>query len=333
MTQTAERTITASLPYFGCRPFLRRAVESILAQTHGDLTLIVLNDGEEPCPWDLLADIKDPRLVRFDLDANRGRYFADAVALTATSDRYFMVQDADDWSSLNRAALLYGVLRDNNAGAVFSALNQYVAGKPRKDGTPQCTLAPQPQLTHIAYHVGLYRTESLRAIGGYYGGFRFGYDTLITGLLSLTTKLCYVDAPLYHRDLRDGSLSTSPDTGLTSQAREHVRTELEARYAQAYEGFQQYLAGCRSIDELCRQIALAASANVTADDARALAVQSDRLRAQLNARTGCRPARRRGAASVPTVKAPDPAGRDLLHPMSGGAPVLSWRFGLSGHRE
>ena len=34
---TAERAITVSMPYFGCRPFLRRAVESILAQTHNDL--------------------------------------------------------------------------------------------------------------------------------------------------------------------------------------------------------------------------------------------------------------------------------------------------------
>src|ERR1700729_1819257 len=179
MMPAAERAITVSLPYFGCRPLLRRAVESILAQTHGDLTLIVLNDGEQPGPWDLLADIKDRRLVRFDLDANRGRYFADEVALSATSDRYFMIQDADDWSSLDRAALLYEALREDNAGAAFSAIERYVAGEPHELSTPGCTLPPLPQLTSIAYHFGLYRTQSLRAIGGYYGGFRFGYDTVI----------------------------------------------------------------------------------------------------------------------------------------------------------
>jgi GT2 family glycosyltransferase len=69
-------------------------------------------------------------------------------------------------------------------------------------------------------------------------------------------------------------------------------------------GFCEYVAGCRSLDELCQHIALAASASVTADDARALAVQSDRLRAQLNARTRDRRASRRGAAPVPPLKAP-----------------------------
>src|ERR1039457_1012362 len=84
-----ERGITVSLPYFSDRPFLRRAVESVLGQTHGDLTLIVVNDGDLPEPWDLLADINDPRLVRFDLGAHRGRFFADAVALAPVSLPYF----------------------------------------------------------------------------------------------------------------------------------------------------------------------------------------------------------------------------------------------------
>jgi glycosyltransferase involved in cell wall biosynthesis len=285
MTSAAERAITVSLPYFGCRPYLRRAVESILAQSHRDLTLIVLNDGEQPGPWDLLADIKDRRLIRFDLDANRGRYFADAVALSATSDRYFMVQDADDWSELDRAALLYEVLRENNAGAAFSAIVSYSTGRPRKVSCPACTLAPPPQLTPIAYHFGLYRTQSLRAIGGYHGGFRLGYDTLIPSLLSLTCRLGYVDVPLYHHDRREGSLSTSPDTGMTSQARREVLTRLEALYEQAYAGFCEYVAGRCSLDKLRRLTAAAVGADVTAEDARALAVQSARLRAQLAART------------------------------------------------
>lgn len=308
MTPAAERAITVSMPYFGCRPFLRRAVESILAQTHGDLTLIVLNDGEEPGPWDLLADIKDRRLVRFDLDANRGRYFADAVALSATSDRYFMVQDADDWSSLDRAALLYEVLRENNAGAAFSAINRYAAGRPRQHSSPECLLAPPTQLTPIAHHFGLYQTRSLRAIGGYYGGFRFGYDTLIPGLLSLTSRLAYIDVPLYHHDLREGSLSTSRDTGMTSQARREVRDRLEVIYEKAYEGFREYVSGGRSLDELCELTAAAASAFVTAEDAHSLTAQSARLRAQLATRAaGGRSAPHQGAAWRRPARAPEDA--------------------------
>lgn len=305
MTSAAERSITVSAPYFGCRAFLRRAVESILAQTHADLTLIVLNDGEQPAPWDLLADIKDRRLVRFDLDANRGRYFADAVALSATSDRYFMIQDADDWSSLDRAELLYEALRENYADAAFSAINRYTAGTWRKHSTPQCILPPLPRLTPVAYHFGLYRTESLRAIGGYYGGFRFAYDTVIAGLLSLTARLAYVGVPLYHHDPREGSLSSSPDTGMASEARKEVLAKLEVIYERAYAAFCEYTAGRCGLDELRRLTAAAASANVTAEDARALTVQSDRLRAQLADRsTSARSGLRRSARSTSAAKTP-----------------------------
>src|SRR5262249_12081354 len=158
------RAITVSLPYFRCRPFLRRAVDSILGQTHHEITLIVMNDGETPEPWDLLADIKDSRLVRFDLDANRGRYFADAVALAATSDRYFMIQDADDWSSLERAALLYEVLREDHAEAAFSAVNEYRAGEFMRRTYVMRAEMQLPRLKHSPYHFGLYQTRALRAI-------------------------------------------------------------------------------------------------------------------------------------------------------------------------
>jgi GT2 family glycosyltransferase len=225
--------------------------------------------------------------------------------LSATSDHYFMVQDADDWSSLDRLALLYEVLRENNADAAFSAVNEYANGKPKKLSCPGCTLAPRPQLTPIAYHFGLYRTQPLRAIGGYCGGFRVGYDSLIPGLLSLTSRIAYVDAPLYHRELREGSLSTSPETGMASQARREVVARLEALYEQAYGGFCEYVAGRRSLDELRRLTAAAVGANMTAEDAHALAVQSARLRAQLAAgAAGGRHRPRRRAATNGPVKAP-----------------------------
>src|ERR1051326_6628430 len=165
-----ERGITVSLPYLTGRPSLRRAVESVLGQTHGDLTLIVINDSGPPEPRDLLADIKGPRLVRFDLGANRGRYFADAVALAASDDQYFMAQDAGDWSSPDRAALLYETLREENAGGAFCAINEYpaetvagvagtagVAARPVKLSFADCAQAPRPPLVPLSHQPGLHQ--------------------------------------------------------------------------------------------------------------------------------------------------------------------------------
>ncbi len=73
-----------TIPSYGAIQLLRRAVDSILAQTHRNLTLLVINDGNPTPLWPALADIDDARLVRFDMDTNRGRYFADGVAIAAT---------------------------------------------------------------------------------------------------------------------------------------------------------------------------------------------------------------------------------------------------------
>jgi glycosyltransferase involved in cell wall biosynthesis len=235
---SGERGITVSLPYFACRSYLRRAVESVLGQTHGDLTLIVVNDGDLTEPWDLLADIKDRRLVRFDLGANRGRYFADAVALAATEDQYFMVQDAGDWSSPDRAALLYEVLREGNAGAAFSAVNEYpsavvsgpAAARPAKLSFASCSQAPRPRLVPITHQAGLYRTDALCAIGGCYGGFRSGYGMLLAGLMALTARLAYLDVPLYHRPRRRSRPAGHTGARTDPAARRAVRARLDGLY-------------------------------------------------------------------------------------------------------
>ena len=306
---SSERSVTVSMAYSRCRPFVRRAVESVLGQTHGDLTLIVLNDGDVPGPWDLLADITDSRLVRFDLDKNRGRYFADAVSLTATTDQYFLVQDADDWIEPDYLAILYENLREADAGAAFSALCEHGGGRVWKRSFTRCLAPPPARLAHLAAHVGLYRASALRAIGGYYGGFRFGYDTLLVGLLSLTERLAYTDAALYHREGRADSLGNSSETGFGSLARQVVRAQLDAMYDLAYRGYADYVAGRLGHDELCRLAAAVAGANVTADDRGAIAEQSARLRAQLEAqpqarRTATRPAPVRAAAVKALVAAP-----------------------------
>lgn len=97
-----EPFITVSIPYFKARGYIRRAVNSILAQPHRRLRVVVVNDGDRVGPWRELADIADPRLVRFDHPENRNRYFADAVVLAATPDDWFATQDADDWSEPDR---------------------------------------------------------------------------------------------------------------------------------------------------------------------------------------------------------------------------------------
>src|SRR6516162_10435922 len=99
--------VVACIPYFRCQKYIRRSVVSLLGQTYKDIVVVVLNDADlETPPWPMLSDIRDSRLIRFDLSHNRGPYFASQVLLSASRYPYFLVQDADDFSHTERVALL-----------------------------------------------------------------------------------------------------------------------------------------------------------------------------------------------------------------------------------
>ncbi len=237
--------VTVSLPYYNCRRYLLRAVHSILAQTHSNLTLVVVNDGDPNPPWDLLAHIDDPRLVRYDLGVNRGRYFVDAVILAATPDPYLLIQDADDWSEPERVAALLDAVR-GQGGQHFERRQPPVVGAVSacrlwREGSRQGQLLAYPGLRRPlserfefrSDHHGLFRSDALSMIGGNYGGYRIGYDTLLINLLSMLGEVAYVERPLYHRQVRAGSLTTSQATGMRSPQRRQVRNELAGLYTAA----------------------------------------------------------------------------------------------------
>src|SRR5205823_2598859 len=159
----------------------------------------VVNDGDPASPWPLLDHIDDPRLVRFDLDRNRGRYFADQVVLEATGDPFYLVQDADDWSEPTRVERLLGELRRcHAAGAVSARRLAGAGGAPRIERWPRLGAPLAPTMEHRATQQGLFRTDALRRIGGFHPGFRIGYDTLLINLLEMLHRVVAVDAPLYH---------------------------------------------------------------------------------------------------------------------------------------
>lgn len=278
--------VTVSLPFYQCRPCLRRAVDSILKQTHRSLILVVVNDGDLTQPWDLLADIADPRLVRFDLTHNRGRYFADAAVVEATDDPYLLIQDADDWSEPERLARLLRALREQHASGALSAAHIHCNGPYQRSPVVQRDLVSPPtaRFVHRADHVGLYRVDALREIGGYYGGFRVGYDTLLVNLLLMVGRLAYTEERLYNVELRAGSLTTARATGTSSRARAEVARKLSSLYDEAYAAYCRYVAGEIERPDLVAVLRALTGRHVSAAARAALAAESARLRAVLQSR-------------------------------------------------
>jgi glycosyltransferase involved in cell wall biosynthesis len=228
--------VTVSIPYWGCPRTIRKAVYSVLAQTYEDLQLVVVNDGDNPSSvWGILDDITDPRLIRFDLPKNRGRYYADAVVLGACDTTWFTIHDADDWSESPWLCDLVVRAVEDDAVAAFSpqVLHHGTRTKIEQVNPLLSTRVRIPQLTQLAHHAGLYRTTALRAAGGYHPAYRIGYDTMIVNLVRMIGPCAVSPQIRYHRMYRFGSLTTSRQTGFGSSARAAVKRQLQDLYQDA----------------------------------------------------------------------------------------------------
>jgi len=282
----------AAIPYFDCRPYIRRAVEGLLAQTHRELTVVVVNDGDPQPPWPLLADITDRRLVRFSLRRNHGPYFAAAVVLAAASAPYFLIQDADDWSAPDRAASLLTRLEEDGSDFAVSAQSMWT-----KDGRPvggvlwssaaagpettgHCVIRPAltARFLYRAPHHGLFRADALRRIGGYYGGFRISYDTLITNLMFMTGKVSHLPQPLYCRTHRPESLSLNAETGYRSAMRFRINLLIAQVYRDCFRHYVDYKSGRIDSARFLGVIRSRLARTITTSDARELTIETARLK-------------------------------------------------------
>lgn len=225
--------ITVSMPMHNATHTIRRSVDSVLNQTHHNLQLVVVNDGGPPNVWQPLADIGDPRLIRYDSPTNRGRYWQDAVTLAACNTVWWTVQDADDWTEPERLQRLLAKAKTKQADAVFGGYRQH-----RLDGTERVVtphrvahMAKSRQLRHVAHHTALYRTEAIRSIGGPNPEYRIAWDTFMIGVVSHRLAWAVDMEALYHHCHQATSLMQSPATMKGSPERVRTQERLRQEFA------------------------------------------------------------------------------------------------------
>lgn len=286
--------ITACVTHYHCQRYIRRAVESLLAQSYPWVRVVVVNDGDSRLPWTELGSIQDRRVIRFDLPVNKGAYFSYELVRQATPDSYFLLQDADDWASPDRVSVLLESLQENGADLAVSAQPQF---SERSDGTPyfvgsrwnkwseRTTREPfvvQNSLdAHYQYrvpHHGLFRTAALADIGGYYGGFRVGWDTLMTNLILMVGSVSWTPQNLYYRLVRQSSLTHSIETGVESSYARQVSRCLAYLYEQCYAAYLRRQCGQISRAALSRAIQSIIGMYVSAEERALLGSLSRQLR-------------------------------------------------------
>ena len=172
--------VTIGIPCYNHAKFLPDAVASVLAQTHEDIELMILNDGSTDEFDEVVAQFTDPRIKIFAFDENRGiDAAANQMAFRATGDWYCTLA-ADDWIEPTMVEkCLAEFATDPFLEFVATQTDFYNVDRgPLVDAhgfkdIPQaanCTREEWLSKMHVGnqyFGVGLYRTKALSDIGGW----------------------------------------------------------------------------------------------------------------------------------------------------------------------
>jgi glycosyltransferase involved in cell wall biosynthesis len=108
--------ISAVIPLYNKEAYVVRAVNSVLAQTHSDLELIVVDDGSTDNGPHLVSQVRDPRLILVRQE-NRGRSAARNAGIQRASARHVAFLDADDeWAPQHVSTLVQLITDYPDAG-------------------------------------------------------------------------------------------------------------------------------------------------------------------------------------------------------------------------
>jgi len=237
--------VTVTMPYWGVGADVRRAVDSILGQTHRNVQLVVVNDHDvDDPPWPYLADITDPRLIRFDLRENRGRYFVDQVIFEATQPAWWALQDPDDAAFPRRFEIM--LERAQGKGMAVAPRVEYWPGGKTVHTAGKAAFGRRPEpnrMVHIeGYGSAVISGERVAAAGGFHADVRISYDSYLMNACVAQGGVGMHPEPLQHKyRLNPNSLTQAPATRLGSPERIRVRALLEQMWIRAWQRWQQGL--------------------------------------------------------------------------------------------
>lgn len=163
-------------------PRVERSISSILAQSHEELELVVVDDGSADDTWDRVRGFADRRVVALRQEA-KGLPAALNLGLRAARGGFIARMDGDDRAHPERLATqLRELKRRPGVGYLGTAMRLFtpggkLMGTTRPPLTVEETAAALEAGSNPYFHPTLlFRREVLEAVGGYREGFRKAED-------------------------------------------------------------------------------------------------------------------------------------------------------------
>ncbi|HUO58155.1 MAG TPA: glycosyltransferase family 2 protein [bacterium] len=221
--------VLALVPHYQCDEWLEQCLDSLVRQTRPPEAIAVLDDASPTPPIDIIN--KFPGVTLLGAPGNVGLFRLIQSAIEQTTYDAYMLQDADDWSALDRLELQLEEAEKTGAEWIGVQELMYFDDMIHAARYP---LVLNPAFgdalrTSFCHPSGLVSRDLVMRLGGYSGGLRFSGDLEFLSRAVWEGKVANLDRYAYFRRIRKNSLITSPATGLGSQARQELDIKIKNR--------------------------------------------------------------------------------------------------------
>jgi glycosyltransferase involved in cell wall biosynthesis len=225
-------SILVVITHYGCESWLAQCLESVVAQTHTPDGIVVVDDGSEHPPLEILNTFPSATLLA--AKENVGMFRLRQQIVVDTAYDAFMFQDADDWSAPERLSVLLTEAERTGAEMVGCQVSDHFCGVPEElpveyPADVNASLLANPFFQPILMTTSVVTRSLIQRLGGLSSGLRFGGDSEFIRRAVFAAKIVNVSQRCYHRRIRANSLTRHPDTGPTSPARQALRQRLIER--------------------------------------------------------------------------------------------------------
>lgn len=136
-----EELISVIIPVYNKEKYLRECLVSVLAQTYGNIEVLLVDDASSDKSGDICDEYakKDGRISVIHLEENRGASHARNVGLDRAEGEFFCFVDADDYAGKDMLRRLYDNLKENQAdvsicGIDYTGFGTYTDKRPEGKG-------------------------------------------------------------------------------------------------------------------------------------------------------------------------------------------------------
>ena len=224
--------VLAVVPHYRGERWLHQCLESLVHQQRRPENIVVVDDSSASSPIDIVRRFDAVTLLC--AAENVGPYRLLQQVVDETDYDAYLPQDADDWSSADRLALLLRAAAETGAGMVGCQELRVMDDDRRLVPVSyprgvNDALQRDPVAYPLLQPSSLISRELIRRTGGFATGLRFGGDSEFLRRAVHVGRAVNVPRFAYFRRDHPQSLTHAADTGFQSPARKALSRVLQER--------------------------------------------------------------------------------------------------------